>query len=237
MTPESAGLVSFGSRRVPGLRRSEVAQLAGVSVEYYTRLERGNLAGVSGSVLHGLASALRLDESERVYLFDLARTAAAPVTPRRPRQAPELRPSIQRLLDAMTGLPAFVRNGRLDVIAVNTMGRALYSHAYADHRGPHPLNLARFVFLDPRAHLLHPNWSESATTSVSIRGPKRGGTRTTGISPILSASCPPAARSSGPSGPPMTCGCTGPAPSTSGTRSSATSSSASTPWSSPARSV
>ncbi|GAA3715377.1 helix-turn-helix transcriptional regulator [Microlunatus aurantiacus] len=168
VTPESAGVISFGARRVPGLRRAEVAQLAGVSVEYYTRLERGNLAGVSEAVLEGLVSALRLDESERAYLFDLARAASAPATPRRPRRAAELRPSIQRLLDAMTGLPAFVRNGRLDVLAVNAMGRALYSQAYEGHRGAQPLNLARFVFLDPRAHLLHPNWSESASTSVSI---------------------------------------------------------------------
>jgi transcriptional regulator with XRE-family HTH domain len=168
LTPEQTGLTSFGARRVPGLRRSEVAQLAGVSIEYYTRLERGNLSGVSEQVLDAVAGALQLDESERAYLMDLARAASAPTTPRRaPKPAVrELRPSIQRLLDSMVGIPAFVRNGRLDVLGINAMGRALYSLAYEQPAGP--VNLARFVFLDPRAHLLHPNWSDSANTSVSI---------------------------------------------------------------------
>jgi transcriptional regulator with XRE-family HTH domain len=173
ITPEQAGLTSYGARRVPGLRRAEVAQLAGVSVEYYTRVERGNLSGVSDAVLDALSVALQLDESERAYLFDLAKAASAPDTPRRPRKPPaqSVRPSIERLLDSMVTIPAFVRNGRLDILAINAMGRALYSQAY-DRPGAEaqnrPVNLARFVFLDPRAHLLHPNWSDSANTSVSI---------------------------------------------------------------------
>jgi transcriptional regulator with XRE-family HTH domain len=168
LSPEQAGLISVGARRVPGLRRAEVAQLAGVSIEYYTRLERGSLNGVSEAVLDALAGALQLDESERTYLFDLAKAASAPNTPRRAPKATvdEVRPSIQRLLDAMVEIPAFVRNGRLDILAINAMGCALYSQAFDSPL--RPVNLARFVFLDPRAHLLHPNWSDSANTSVSI---------------------------------------------------------------------
>jgi transcriptional regulator with XRE-family HTH domain len=168
ISPEEAGLPSYGARRVPGLRRAEVAQLAGVSIEYYTRLERGNLSGVSEAVLDSLVAALRMDESERAYLFDLAKAATAPSTPRGPRKATasEVRPSIQRLLDAMIGIPAFVRNGRLDILTVNAMGRALYSQAFDNPT--RPVNLARFVFLDPQARLLHPTWSASANTSVSI---------------------------------------------------------------------
>jgi transcriptional regulator with XRE-family HTH domain len=168
LTPEVAGVQSFGVRRVPGLRRAEVAQLAGVSIEYYTRLERGNLSGVSESVLDALANALRLDESERTYLFDLARAASAPARPRRSpgRIGRELRPSLQRLLDSMAGIPAFVRNGRLDILGINTMGEALYSVAF--EAPTRPVNLARFVFLDPQAYVLHPDWSASANTTVSI---------------------------------------------------------------------
>jgi transcriptional regulator with XRE-family HTH domain len=168
LSPEQAGLTSRGARRVPGLRRAEVAQLAGVSIEYYTRLERGNLSGVSESVLDAVARGLQLDDSERAHLMDLARAATGGSTRHRPVKPVrrELRPSIQRLLDSMVGLPAFVRNGRLDVLAINTMGRALYSLAY--EQSPRPVNLARFVFLDPRAHLLHPDWVASATTSVAI---------------------------------------------------------------------
>jgi transcriptional regulator with XRE-family HTH domain len=168
LRPERAGLISLGARRVPGLRRAEVAQLAGISVEYYTRLERGNLSGASDAVLNALAGALQLDESERSHLYDLTKAASAPDTPRRARRtaAQEVRPSIQRLLDAMVGTPAFVRNGRLDILAINAMGRALYYQAFDTPL--RPVNLARFVFLEPRAHLLHPNWSDSANTSVDI---------------------------------------------------------------------
>jgi transcriptional regulator with XRE-family HTH domain len=127
-----AGLSAFGAnRRVTGLRREEVALLAGVSVDYYTRLERGNLNGVSASVLEALAGALQLDEAERAHLFDLAHAASA--TTRSPRQGNQrVRPGVQRILDAMTGVPAYVRNGRRDVLAANRLGYALYSEAFAD---------------------------------------------------------------------------------------------------------
>src|SRR5213083_51029 len=130
VTPEQAGLTSYGPRRVPGLRRSEVATLAGVSIEYYTRIERGNLSGVSESVLEALARALQLDDAERAHLFDLAR-AAQPTTParRRPRKE-RIRPSVLRMLDAITGAPAAVLSGRLDMLATNTLARGLYSEMY-----------------------------------------------------------------------------------------------------------
>src|SRR4249919_795493 len=150
LTPEQTGLRTYGgARRVPGLRREEVALLAGVSVDYYTRLERGNASGVSETVLESLARALQLDEAERAHLFDLAR-AASPATRTRRRSAPQqVRPSVQRMLDAMTGAPAFVRNGRLDILGANRLGRALYSE-HLDSRAQ-PSNTARYVFLDARS--------------------------------------------------------------------------------------
>ena len=116
--PEQAGLPAYGSRkrRVPGLRREEVAMLAGVSVDYYTRLERGNLAGVSEPVLDSLARALKLDEAERTHLFDLARAANEAGSSSRPRMSSQrVRPSVQRMLDSMVGAPAWVRNARQKV--------------------------------------------------------------------------------------------------------------------------
>ena len=132
ITPEKAGLTAYGPRRVAGLRREEVAVLAGVSVPYYTRLERGELSGVSEGVLEALARALQLDDAEREHLFDLARTAG-PMTKRRRRSAPkQIRPGVQRLLDAITGAPALIQNGRLDILAANQLARALYSELFRD---------------------------------------------------------------------------------------------------------
>lgn len=166
LTPEQAGLPNFGgTRRVPGLRREEVALLAGVSVEYYTKLERGALGGVSESVLEALARALHLNEAETEHLYDLARAAAPSSRPRR-KPALAVTPSIQRLLDSMSGVPAFVRNGRLDILAINDLGRALYSEAYAS--GSDPVNLARFQYLDRRSYNLYPDWEKAADTAVAI---------------------------------------------------------------------
>src|SRR5437763_2628502 len=123
ITPEKAGLTAYGPRRVAGLRREEVAVLAGVSVPYYTRLERGDMSGASDSVLNALAGALRLDDAERAHLFDLARAAQpTPARPRRRRPKPRLRPEVQWTLDAITGAPAFVSNERLDIVAANQLG-------------------------------------------------------------------------------------------------------------------
>jgi transcriptional regulator with XRE-family HTH domain len=167
ITPEQAGLPNFGgTRRVAGLRRAEVAMLAGVSPDYYTRLERGNLSGVSDSVLDAIARALQLDEAEHSHLHDLAR--AANTSPRARRRPPkqQIRPGIRILLDAMTDAPAFVRNGRLDVLAANLLGEALYSPAFAS--GPRPVNLARFCFLDPAADDFYPDWKGAADTTVNL---------------------------------------------------------------------
>ena len=167
ITPEQAGLRTYGgTRRVPGLRREEVALLAGVSVDYYTRLERGSVAGVSESVLEALVRALQLDEAERAHLFDLAR--AAQTTPRRRRRpAPQrVRPSVQRILDAITGGPAFVRNGRMDLLAANRLGRAFYAQHFDSPHGP--ANSARFIFLDQRAPDFYADWEQVATDAVAV---------------------------------------------------------------------
>ncbi|GAA1262912.1 helix-turn-helix transcriptional regulator [Arthrobacter pascens] len=176
ISPERAGIPSFGAlRRVPGLRREEVAQLAGVSTDYYTRLERGSIRGVSDSVLEAVASALQLDEAERAHLLDLARTAntssrRAPSRP--PRQ--RVRPGVLRLLDGMTGVVAMVQNGRSDVLAANLLGRALYGPVFnsaaqpgQDTQGRLP-NQARFIFLDPRAGDFYPDWRAVAATTVAM---------------------------------------------------------------------
>src|SRR4051812_29151567 len=128
ITPDQVGLAAYGSRRVPGLRREEVAVLAGVSVPYYTRLERGDMSGASQSVLDALAGALQLDGAERAHLFDLAR-AAQPTgaRPRRRQPKQRIRPEIQWTLDAITGAAAIVGNDRLDILAANDLGRALFS--------------------------------------------------------------------------------------------------------------
>jgi transcriptional regulator with XRE-family HTH domain len=167
IAPEQAGLPAYGgNRRVAGLRRGEVAMLAGVSVEYYTRLERGSLAGVSESVLEALARALQLDDAERAHLFDLARAAGpGSRTRRRPAQQ-KIRPGVQLALDAITGAPAFVGNGRLDILAANQLGYALYSDLYASP--VRPANHARFIFLDERSHQFYADWDRAANDTVAV---------------------------------------------------------------------
>jgi transcriptional regulator with XRE-family HTH domain len=167
ITPEQAGLHSYNrNRRVPGLRRSEVADLAGVSVEYYSQLERGNLSGVSDSVLDALARALQLDEAERAHLGDLARTAGPAARTRRKPPTQQVRPSVQRILDGMTEVPAFVHNGRLDVLAANPLAQALFAPVFADPA--RPVNHARFNFLNPRARDFWPDWERAADDSVAM---------------------------------------------------------------------
>jgi transcriptional regulator with XRE-family HTH domain len=168
ISPGQAGLPVYGAdrRRVPGLRRDEVAVLAGISSEYYIRLERGNATGVSDSVIDGIAHALQLDEAERVHLLDLIRTAATTRPPRR-RPAPQrVRPTVQRVLDLMCGTPAFVLNRRLDVLTANNLGHALYSPIYADPA--RPPNNARFIFLDPHATEFFRDWDKIANDTVAL---------------------------------------------------------------------
>ncbi|MHA7984826.1 helix-turn-helix transcriptional regulator [Rathayibacter sp. CAU 1779] len=169
VTPEQAGLPVYGgNRRVPGLRREEVAMLAGVSVDYYNRLERGNLAGVSETVLDALSRALQLDEAETAHLFDLARQANRSPLARAPRKRSDVvRPSIQRVLDAITDAPALLRNNYFDYVSANAMGRALYAPVFAE---PAP-NSARFTFLNPAARDFYPEWEQvSAELVATMRG-------------------------------------------------------------------
>ena len=176
LTPEQAGLPAGPNRRVAGLRRTEVAVLAGVSVEYYAKLERGGIAGASASVLESVAAALQLDDTERAHLFDLARAADGIPTSGRPRtrtarQAPA-RPSLSWTLDSITGGIAFVRNQYQDLLATNPLGRAFYSPLVgAAGRVP---NLARFQFLDPAAREFYPDWDRFAEMCVAIMRAEAG---------------------------------------------------------------
>lgn len=172
ITPEQAGLPTYGSkrRRVPGLRREEAALLVGVSPQYYIRLERGDAIGISPSVIDGIAHALRLDESERAHLLDLLRTAGGsasqgPSRGRRPRATRPLRPTIQRLLDSMPDVPAVVLTARLDVVAMNPLGRALFSPVAGEGDR---VNNARMVFLDPRATAFFREWDTVANDTVAL---------------------------------------------------------------------
>jgi transcriptional regulator with XRE-family HTH domain len=167
ITPAQAGLPVFGTtRRVAGLRREEAAMLAGVSVDYYTKMERGNLSGVSEGVLEALARGLQLDEAERAHLRDLARAAGPSSRPRRRSAAQRVRASVQRIIDAMTEAPALVQNGRLDIFAANRLGLALYSEM--DLAPGRPANHARFVFLDPRAKNFFVDWDRVAHDTVAM---------------------------------------------------------------------
>jgi len=167
LTPERAGLTSFGGeRRVPGLRREEVAQLAGVSTAYYTRMERGDLGGVSESVLHALVRALQLNDAESAHLFDLARTATTG-PPRPARAKPEVRATVRltQLLDAMPDVPALAMTMLGTPVASNPLGRALFPHLFPD--GAAPQNNIRYMFRDPRAQQFYPDWEYSARETVS----------------------------------------------------------------------
>ncbi len=166
LAPGQAGLPTFSrTRRVPGLRREEVALLAGISVEYYTRLERGNARGVSDDVLESVSLALQLDEAEHAHLLDLVRTANTERPPRKTSTPSTVRASIRRLVDAMTGIPAFVGNGRLDILYANPLLEALYSEQFRDP--VRPVNSARFMFLDPRARTFYPDWETNMRDSVA----------------------------------------------------------------------
>ncbi len=171
LTPRDVGLPEIGKRRVPGLRRGEVATLAGVSIEYYSKLERGSLAGVSASVLDAVARALQLDDAERTHLFHLAQAAngsnslAAPRSRSTRRWTP--RPSLQWVLDSITEGPAIVRNGRMDLLATNHLGRAMHSSLYDRDPSGQP-NFARYTFLDDDSHRFYPDWDTAADIAVAI---------------------------------------------------------------------
>jgi len=167
LSPELAGVPRYGrKRRVPGLRREEVALRAGISVEWYTRLERGVARGVSEEVLDAIGSALQLDEAERAHLADLIRTANAERPPRRTSTPQRVRPSIARIVDVLGPFPACVTNGRLDVLYANDLAEALFSDVFRDP--VRPPNLARFVFLDPRARNFYRDWEKAASDTVAV---------------------------------------------------------------------
>ncbi|UPW08732.1 helix-turn-helix transcriptional regulator [Gordonia terrae] len=176
ISPETAGLPAGGNRRVPGLRRSEVATLAGVSVEYYSRLERGTIAGASSSVLESLARALQLDDTERAHLLDLARAAdgipASGRSRRRSSKSTATRNSLHWALEAITDAVAFVRDSHQDLLATNALGRAFYSPVIGD--GGRTPNLARFQFLDPASHDFYPDWELFAEMCVAIMRAEAG---------------------------------------------------------------
>jgi transcriptional regulator with XRE-family HTH domain len=170
LTPQRAGLPNAGNRRVPGLRRGEVAALAGVSIEYYSKLERGALTGASATVLDAVARALQLDDAERAHLFHLAQAADGTSAVMRPRRRPGKRwtprPSLQWVLDTITA-PAIVRNGRMDLLVTNHLGRAMHSSLYDRDPSGQP-NFARYTFLDDDSHRFYPDWATAADTCVAI---------------------------------------------------------------------
>jgi transcriptional regulator with XRE-family HTH domain len=176
LTPEQVGLPATGSRRVPGLRRSEVATLAGLSVEYYARLERGQIAGASSSVLEALTRALQLDETERAHLYDLARAADGIPTSGRPRRRAAgkaaARLSLRWALEAITDGVAFVRDPRQNLLATNALGRAFYAPVIGD--GGRLPNLARFQFLDPASRDFYPDWDRFAEMCVGVMRAEAG---------------------------------------------------------------
>ena len=167
LSPEQVGLPAYGGhRRVKGLRREEVALLAGVSVDYYSRLERGQLAGASEEVLNAIAQALQLDDAEQQHLLDLARNTAAP-RPRRTRPSkpgPEPRDAVLSIVHAMTSLPAYVRTPRMDILVANDLCRALYGGGLDEEKLP--VNVARYVFLDPHSRGFFLDWDSVADDTV-----------------------------------------------------------------------
>jgi transcriptional regulator with XRE-family HTH domain len=154
-------------RRVPGLRREEVAQLAGVSVDYYTRLEQGRHLNVSDEVLDAVARALRLDDTERSYLFQIARVNPRRGRRRTPAPVQRVRPSIRRILETLDDvIPAFVFGRRMDVLAANRLARALMTDF--DALAPRDRNLLRYTFLDESTRELFADWEEVARDNVAI---------------------------------------------------------------------
>jgi transcriptional regulator with XRE-family HTH domain len=164
LRPEDAGLPVFGRRRrVPGLRREELAQLAGVSADYYVRLEQGRLGNVSEEILDAVAGALRLDEVERTHLHNLAKPS------RRPRRAAgrpqRFRPAQRWLLDAMPLTPAYLLGRRLDMLAWNTMAAALYGLDLGA-LPPERRNMGRLIFLEESARDLWVDWEAKARETL-----------------------------------------------------------------------
>lgn len=166
LTPEEAGVTIFGGeRRVPGLRREEVAQLAGVSTAYYTRMERGNLRGVSESVLHSLARTLKMNDAETDHLFNLARAASQGARTQRAKPRPRLPQRAVQLISTMGDVPTIAMGRFGEVLEANALGRALFPHLFPE--SGQPLNHTRYLFLDDRAREFYADWEGSARHAVS----------------------------------------------------------------------
>jgi transcriptional regulator with XRE-family HTH domain len=163
VTPEDVGLPVHGRRQVRGLRREEVASLAGVSVEYYKRLERGQATAPSDSVLSALAEALRLNDAERAHLFDLAHANGPLAQPSRHREPQRIRPVAQRIVDSLDA-PATITNARGDYLGANPLGHALFAPIFESPE--QPANGARFTFLDPAARTFWLDWERVARDIV-----------------------------------------------------------------------
>ncbi|MFG3157022.1 helix-turn-helix transcriptional regulator [Streptomyces sp. NPDC048219] len=170
LAPERVGLPTGRRRRVPGLRREEVAALADVSTEWYTRLEKGHIGGVSEDVLEAVARALLLDEHERTYLFELARAARPSRRRSQRRKDVEIPSPVQWMVDSMTMAPAFVRDGRLDIVAGNALCRALYAPMFdSDTTGDRGrANFSRYFFLDAGSRDFFVDWEEGARATVAV---------------------------------------------------------------------
>jgi transcriptional regulator with XRE-family HTH domain len=226
LSVQQADLPDFGGRRrVPGLRREEVALLARMSAEYYKRLERGNAKGVSDAVIDGVSRALQLDAAEHAHLYHLVRAASAGTHPRRgrPTHKLSLSPGMRQTIDAMSTVPVFIQNGRLDAVATNRLGRALFSVMFEDPRAP--VNAARLVFLDLRALDFYQDWEANTRQMVAILRAEAGRSPTTASSAIWSANCRPAVTCSASFGDHKMYASTAPASRASTTRSSVTSTS------------
>lgn len=208
ITPEQVGLEPGRRRRVLGLRREEVAHLAGVSIEYYTQIERGHVAGVSDDVLQSIARALQLDEAEETHLFDLVRatTSRGDRSRSQRRWGRAIPDGVQTLLDSMVSAPAVVLNGHLDIVAANALGRELYAPVFGRaHVVPNAMpNLARFIFFDPAADHLFPEWTSQADDAVSLLRAEAARSPTRRPSPGWWANSPAAASNSALGGRPTT---------------------------------
>jgi transcriptional regulator with XRE-family HTH domain len=170
ITPEQAGLTTFGGRRrVAGLRREEVAMLAGISAEYYTQLERGDIRGVSEEVLAAVVRALRLNEAEQIHLADLMRALNAAPVPDHDAAERDVPMTIRSIVDGLS-VPALVRNRRLDIVYSNVIGKVFYYAFYSDGLGApgEPPNPARFVFLDALSHDFFADWDRAADDMVAL---------------------------------------------------------------------
>jgi len=168
LTPDDVGIRAYGARRVPGLRREELAQLAGVSATYYTRLEQGHSVNASESVIDAIAAALQLGDDERAHLDNLARPTQ---TKRRRTARPDAaRPAMLQLITAMRDVPALVLGRRTEILAWNPLAHALSASHYdlqAPSRVADRPNLTRMLFLDPHTRELYANWHEEAARAVA----------------------------------------------------------------------